>query len=144
MQQIDFHYNVKNRSNYACRLLKKITTLGRTARVWSRDSVLLNRVYTELWTFEDEGFYPHAWAGTPYASEAGIVFGADIEALGSGDVLVLLDEDVPPDWESLFARFDRVVDIVSTDPAELVRSRARYRAYKSAGVPLKVFDRRGN
>ena len=69
MQQIDFHFNVANRSLYACRLLKKVTGMGLKATVWSTNQAFLSRVYDDLWRFEDLTFIPHAWAGSMW--EAG-------------------------------------------------------------------------
>lgn len=35
MQQIDFHFNVAQRTIYACRLIKKVRKMGLTVAVWS-------------------------------------------------------------------------------------------------------------
>lgn len=141
MQQIDFHFNVANRSLYACRLLKKVTGMGLKATVWSTNQAFLSRVYDDLWRFEDLTFIPHAWAGSMWEAEAAVVFADHIEGLPTRDVIVLLDEDVPHDWEQQLARFERVIDIVSTNPEELQHSRQRYRIYHAAGITLKAYDR---
>lgn len=141
MQQIDFHFHVRNRSLYACKLLKKLYGLKLTAVVWSTDRLLLKRVYDDLWRFDDLAFIPHAWSDAPEASQSPIVFGSDLEALPKNKVIVLLDENVPNNWQQALAPYDRVVDIVSTDPEELTHARARYRIYKAAGVTLKAYDR---
>ena len=75
------------------------------------------------------------------AAETPICWSTDLKAL-SGDVLLLLDDELPADWEAEFGRFDRIIDVVSTEPTELERSRARYRAYKAAGVELAAYDRK--
>lgn len=141
MQQIDFHFHVANRSLYACRLIKKVRGLGLTVAVWGTDEIFMNRVYGDLWRFEDMTVIPHAWAGSEFAADAPVVFSTDIDALQSAGVLVLLDESVPPDWQQAFERFERVVDIVSTNAQELEHSRERYRIYRKAGVVLKAYDR---
>ena len=142
MQQIDFHFNVEHRTLYVCRLIKKVRGMGLRVVVWSSDETLLKRAYDDLWRFEDTTFIAHAWAGSPYEVKAPVVFGTELAKLKNADVAVLLDECVPPDWAVQLARFDRVVDIVSTDPAELERSRERYRIYHRAGVELKAYDRK--
>ena len=60
----------------------------------------------------------------------------------SGDVLLLLDDYLPPAWKDDFERFTRIIDVVSTEPQELQLSRERYRAYRAAGVELAAYDRR--
>ena len=142
MQKIDFHFNVAQRTLYACRLIKKVRAMGLTVAVWSSNEVLLRRAYDDLWRFEDLTFIAHAWAGSAFEADAPVVFASDITKLKAADVIILLDETVPPDWEKVLAPFDRVVDIVSTSPTELTNSRARYRLYKTAGVTLNAYDRK--
>lgn len=141
MQQIDFHFNVPNRSLYACRLIKKVHGMGKRIAVWSSDRLSLKKTYDDLWRFEDLTVIPCAWVGDGYESDCRVVFGTDIDALPESDVVVLLDENVPELWQSRLARFDRAVDIVSTRPQEVAAARARYRAYRDAGVTPKAYDR---
>lgn len=141
MQQIDFHFNVANRSLYACRLLKKVTGMGLTSAVWSSSESFLSCVYDDLWRFEDLTFIAHAWAGSQWEAQAPVVFSTDIHALGARSVIVLLDENVPDNWQHELERFERVIDIVSTNPTELQNSRQRYRVYHAAGIALKAYDR---
>ena len=139
MQQIDFHFNVAQRTIYACRLIKKVRKMGLTVAVWSSNEVLLRRAYDDLWRFEDLTFIAHAWAGSAFEADAPVVFASDITLLKPADVIILLDEMVPPDWQQTLAPFNRVVDIVSTNQKELLNSRARYRLYKT--VTLNAYDR---
>ena len=125
MQQIDFH-NVAQRTIYACRLIKKVRKMGLTVAVWSSNEVLLRRAYDDLWRFEDLTFIAHAWAGSAFEADAPVVFASDITLLKPADVIILLDEMVPPDWQQTLAPFN---------------SRARYRLYKTAGVTLNAYDR---
>lgn len=141
MQQIDFHFNVANRSLYACRLLKKVTGMGLASAVWSSNEGFLSRVYDDLWRFEDLTFISHAWAGSQWETDAAVVFSTDISALAARSVIVLLDECVPENWQQELQRFERVIDIVSTNPSELQNSRQRYRVYHAAGIALKAYDR---
>ena len=141
MQQIDFHFNVAQRTIYACRLIKKVRKMGLTVAVWSSNEVLLRRAYDDLWRFEDLTFIAHAWAGSAFEADAPVVFASDITLLKPADVIILLDEMVPPDWQQTLAPFNRVVDIVSTNQKDLLNSRARYRLYKTAGVTLNAYDR---
>ncbi len=143
MQQIDFHFNVAQRTLYACCLIKTVRGMGLTVAVWGSNEILLRRAYDDLWRFEDLAFIAHAWAGSAFENEAPVVFSTDITALKPADVIILLDEAVPPDWQKTLAPFARVVDIVSTNQTELMNSRARYKIYKASGVTLKAYDRKG-
>ncbi|MBP3439018.1 MAG: DNA polymerase III subunit chi [Sutterella sp.] len=141
MQKIDFHFNVPNRLRYACLVARTVYRRGLTLAVWSADERRLRELDSLLWRFDDLAFLPHVRAENPLASETPILLSSNLANL-SGDVLLLLDDGLPPDWASAFERFRRIIDVVSTEPAELQASRARYRAYKAAGVELAAYDRR--
>lgn len=112
---------------HACRLD------GRRARLRELDSL--------LWRFDDLAFLPHVGAASPLAAETPIRLSSRLEEL-EGDVLLLLDDQLPPEWQERLERFNRIIDVVSTKPDELQASRSRYRAYKAAGVDLAAYDRR--
>ena len=141
MKQIDFHYHVSNRSIYACKLVKKVSAMKMSVALFSSNAAFLQMVYDDLWRFEDMTFIPHAWADSEYARDTNVLFTTDLAKLKSSDVLILLDDNVPENWEASFEKFDRIVDIVGTSEEELQTSRARFRLYKSSGVTLKAYDR---
>ena len=141
MEQIDFHFGVRDRSLYTCRLIKKVQGMGLSAAVWSRDLALLKRVYDDLWRFEDLTFIPHCWARDAYCADCTVHFGDTLAELPQDDVLILLDEAVPENWQEALAPFKRVVDIVTSRESELTAARNRYRIYRAAGVVLKAYDR---
>ena len=94
-----------------------------------------------LWRFDDLAFLPHVFADDCHAAETPILLSTKLPQL-TGDVLVLLDDALPADWQKEFGRFSRIIDVVSTEPTELKLSRDRWRAYKAAGVELAAYDRR--
>ena len=141
MQKIDFHFNVPNRLRYACLVARTVYRRGLTLAVWSADERRLDALDSLLWRFDDLAFLPHVRAESPLAGETPILLSSKLGNL-SGDVLLLLDDGLPPDWALSFDRFQRIIDVVSTEPNELQASRARYRAYKAAGVELAAYDRR--
>lgn len=138
---MDFHFGVPNRSLYACKLIKKVTGMGLSVAVWSSDIAVLTRTYDDLWRFEDMTFIAHAWADTEYAADCSVVFSGDMASLPASDVIVLLDEAVPPGWQEGLSRFKRAVDIVDRHPELTQNARERYKIYRSSGVSLKAYDR---
>ena len=53
------------------------------------------------------------------------------------DLLLLLDDEPPPQFASWFTQFERVIEVVSADPADRALARARFKAYRDAGfAPL--------
>ena len=135
MQKIDFHYNVPDRLRYACLVARTVYRLG------TADERRLRELDSLLWRFDDLAFLPHVRATSPLAGETPIRLSNRLEEL-EGDVLLLLDDQLPPEWQERLDRFSRIIDVVSTKPEELQASRSRFRAYKAAGVELAAYDRR--
>ena len=96
MQKIDFHFNVPNRLRYACLVARTVYRRGLTLAVWSADERRLRELDSLLWRFDDLAFLPHVRAENPLASETPILLSSNLAAL-SGDVLLLLDDGLPPD-----------------------------------------------
>lgn len=141
MYSIDFHYNVPKRLPYACLVAKTVLRRGLRLAVWTRNVERLKALDALLWSFNDLAFVPHVGPEHPLAPKTPVLLGADLNAL-TGDVLLLIDDDLPEGWQQAFARFSRIIDVVSLDPEETRLSRARYRAYRDAGVELKAYDRK--
>ena len=87
-----------------------------------------------LWTFKDEAFLPHEIANRPEElrdSEAHIVIVTTEARPIEASILVQLT----PTSEAFARGFETVIDIVDhRDEALLAASRARYRAWREAGV----------
>jgi DNA polymerase-3 subunit chi len=47
---------------------------------------------------------------------------------------------VPSAFESLFSRYERVIEVVSRDEAERARARSRFKAYRERGFQPTTFD----
>ncbi len=141
MQKIDFHHNVPNRIIYACQVAATVYRRNMTLAVWSTNAERLAQFNAQLWERDPLSFIPHLPAEHPKSAQTPVRFSTNLNAL-EGDVLLLLDDALPPAWEQAFQRFSRIIDVVSTDEAELRASRARYLAYKHAGVELAAYDRR--
>ena len=60
--------------------------------------------------------------------------------LPARDVLILLDDEVPDDWKTLFSRFNRVIDIVGAAETERQPARQRFKIYRSAGLSPIAHD----
>ena len=140
MTEVKFHFNVADRTDYACRLLRKATRQGASVVVTGSAAVLA-RFDRDLWTFDALEFLPHVLlpAGAPvpvptpeHLRATRIWLSEDAGASGGRDVLVHLSANVvePP---AGFAQFARVIDIVSLDPQERLAARQRWKQYAAHG-----------
>lgn len=138
MTEVFFHFNVADRLDYACRLLRKAHAGGSKVAVLG-DAPLLEQLDRQLWTFSRLDFIPHCRSDASAAVRAAspIVLGEDVADLMDAEAILLqLADALPPDVQ----RFARVVEIVSTDPEVRQRARQRWRGYEAQGCALKRHD----
>ncbi len=140
MTRIDFHFNVDHRVHYACRVTRKARAAGKRLVVYARSSERLAQYDAMLWTFSALDFLPHVYVNSPLAGATPILLALDPGAAPSSDVLLTLDDEVPSAFETLFNRYERVIEVVSRDEAERARARSRFKAYRERGFQPTTFD----
>ena len=142
MTEVEFHFNVGDKLEYSCRLLRKAHAGGAKLLV-TADPVMLAQLDQMLWTLSATEFLPHCRSDAPPATLAlsPIVLAASalepvLEGRATG-VLVNLGQNVPPGFES----FERFIEIVSSAPEDRQAGRQRWNHYKQRGYALKAHDR---
>jgi len=134
--KVEFHTGVADELAFACRLLRKAYHQG--ARVLVRaPSARLARLDRELWTFAEREFVPHlrfsAPAAPPAAAARTPIWLVDGEwPENPPPVLVNLGAEAPAQPQA----FERIIEIVAADADDEQRGRARWRAYKAAGLDV--------
>jgi DNA polymerase III subunit chi len=134
MTDIRFHVYVVDRVAYGARLVRKSLSVGTRLCVLAdeRDRLALSR---HLWAMRPADFVPHALAGLSAAEtivRSPVVIGSTSADVLHHDALLNLLPEVPLGFE----RFDRLIEVVGTDEAEVVAGRARWRHYRARGYPL--------
>ena len=150
MARIDFHSNVSDKLEYACRLTRKIwsaTAAGEPVRhiVMVGEKADLKKLDERLWSFSAVDFLPHCFIDDEAAIETPILLADDflspaLSQLPHADVLIHLGMRMPSDVPGLLARFPRIVEVVTIDEAERLAGRERYKAYRDLGHELHNFD----
>jgi DNA polymerase-3 subunit chi len=138
--RIAFYFNVDHRTQYACRLVRKVRGQGQTVLVHCRDAQRLERFDTALWTFSALDFLPHVPAHSPLAARTPILLTGQGAAAPARDVLLMLDDALPDDFTTWAARHPRIVEIVSHDDDERRVARDRFRSYKALGFAPETID----
>lgn len=105
---------------------------------YSGDRTLLERLDRDLWTFSALAFIPHCHVRDELASVTPILLAGPVDAdvCAHHEVIVNLDRQQP----EFFSRFDRMIEIVEADDADLEAARSRWRFYKDRGYPLARHD----
>ncbi len=139
MTRVDFYVLDSGgdaRERFACRLTEKIYRLGHRVLVHPRGASQARELDKMLWTWRDGSFVPHlAWepgidAGDAEATPVIVGDGGDTPV--DADVLINLSDEVP----AFFSRFERVAEIVDSDPARRSLSRERFAFYRDRGYPM--------
>ena len=133
MTRIDFHFNVDHRVHYACRVTRKARSAGKRIVVLARSAERLAQFDNALWTFSALDFLPHVHVGSPLAAATPILLAADAATAPPSDVLLTLDDEAPSEFALLFARFERVIEVVSRDESDRLQARSRFKVYRDQG-----------
>ena len=150
MARIDFHSNVSDKLEYACRLTRKIwsaTPEGEPVRniVMVGEKADLKKLNELLWAFSSTDFLPHCFIEEEAAAETPIVLTDDFASsalndIPHADVMIHLGMRMPVDVPALVARFPRIVEVVTVNEAERLAGRERFKAYRELGHELHNFD----
>lgn len=138
--RVDFYFNVDHRLHYACRVIRKARAAGKRAVVYTCQPDRLAQFDNSLWTFSALDFVPHVYADSPLAAATPVVLAASADAAPDSDVLLTLDDDAPPRFEEFFARYQRVIEIVSSDDEDKKRARLRFKNYREHGLQPTAFE----
>lgn len=137
MKEIEFHFNVADKLDYSCRLLRKVQHRGLRAVVTAEPAALAE-LDKFLWQFSNTEFLPHCTdtAGAILTDSTSIILAEQTSACAAQAVLINLGQKIPGDFE----RFDRFVELVSGQPEDRVAGRHRWKTYKDGGFALKRHD----
>jgi DNA polymerase III subunit chi len=136
MTRIDFHSHIADKINYACRLVRKARAANRRIMLLAKDRTECEAINQALWTFSAADFLPHVLAEDPLAPQTPIVLTVhDASDFPHHEVLINLSNAVP----AHFARFERMIEIIGCDAAEVASGRERWLFYKDRGYALTHF-----
>jgi DNA polymerase-3 subunit chi len=136
MTRIDFHSNVPDKIAYACRLVRKAYAANHRVVLVTDDAAQLALLDTAMWTFSATDFLPHVPADSDLAPHTPIILTASDDAtLPHTELLVNLSRRAPAQLD----RFERMIEVISSDEDDAAAGRQRYAAYKRQQYPLTHF-----
>lgn len=136
MTRIDFYTRVEDRFRFACKLCAKAVANRLRVAVFTPDEAATERFDRLLWTIPPTGFVPHVRADSELAAVTPILIHHEPAGFIHDEILLNLSDERP----AFFARFQRLIEIVSTDEADVQRARERFRFYRDRGYELTTHD----
>jgi len=136
MTRIDFYTKVDDKLRFAAKLCAKALTQKHKVNVYVPDHALATRFERLLWTDNATSFIAHCRVEDPLAPQTPVLIHTQEGALLHDTLLINLD----PAWPSFFSRFQRVIEIVSTDSEDAAAARERFRFYRDRGYALQSHD----
>jgi len=139
MSRVDFYVLSEGggdaRLRFACRLAEKAVDQGN--RVYVQTASLAESQYLDelLWTFSDRSFLAHEIAGGngPSHERVSVMLGDAAAPPSHRQLLINLTDRLPADVSA----YDRIAEIVDTDPERKRLSRERYKQYRERGCGLE-------
>lgn len=137
MTEVAFHFNVPDKLEYGCRLLRKAWGSGARVVV-TGETETLRRLDQLLWTFSPLEFVPHCRLDAPAATVAAtpVLLAADLDTCPHHEVLVNLGQQVPAGFE----RFERFIELVTLADDDRAAARGRWKHYADRGYAMKRHD----
>lgn len=132
MTRIHFYHGARDRIQAAAEWLAQAFAIRRHALAFVPDQDMANRLDHLLWTRGATSFIPHCRADSRLAEETPILISSGIHSPVGQQHLLNLDHAVPAE----FARFEEIIEIVSTDDGDRLPARDRYRFYRERGYEL--------
>lgn len=136
MTKVDFYTRVDDKLKLLSVLCGK--ALRQKTRVWisASDDTAAATLDRSLWVAPALSFLPHCLADHALAPETPIVIGLPATTPSHAQLLINTCDEQP----AYFSRFERLIELVSVDDADVERARLRYRFYQDRGYAIQVHD----
>lgn len=136
MTHISFLHGAGDRIQAAAQWLQQAWGERRRVMVYVPDAEQAARLDRMLWTQPALSFVPHCRAEAALAGETPILLAERLDEPVHEDCLVNLSNELPPS----FSRFEHMVEIVSTDDADRLPARERFKFYRDRGYAIENRD----
>jgi DNA polymerase III subunit chi len=134
--KVDFYTGSTDKLRTACQLSHKAMQNGVHTAISLPDAATCEALDKLLWHYPATAFIPHCRSGAEEAEQMPVVLNNGSEKFPHHDLLISLHNESEP----FFSRFERVIEIISTDAEDSRMGRERYKFYKDRGYELRHID----
>ena len=125
---------IKTRDLFLCRLIEKAFTSGRKIYVNAATLEEAQTIDTQLWTFRDVSFVPHAIYNTDLDSSAPVLIGNNAMLSSDFDVLINLAPEIP----EFYSKFQHIIELIISDDMQKKIGREHYKFYQQNNYQLET------
>ena len=136
MTKVDFYTGSQDKLRTACQLSHKAMQNGVRTVISLPDAATFESLDKLLWHYPATAFIPHCPCNAEEAEQMPVVLTHDGDKFPHHDLLISLHNECVP----FFSRFERVVEIISTDAEDSRLGRERFKFYRDRGYELRHID----
>jgi DNA polymerase-3 subunit chi len=134
--KVDFYTGSTDKLRTACQLSHKAMQNGVRTAISLPDFSTFDAMDKLLWHYPATAFIPHCRSDAENAESVPVVLNCGSDKFPHHNLLISLHNECVP----YFSRFERVIEIVSTDAEDSRLGRERYKFYKDRGYELRHID----
>ena len=128
---------LKGRDLYACRVIEKAYSSGKTIYVNVDTLEEAQNFDTQLWTFRDISFVPHEIYSLDSHSYAPVLIGYDNNILNEKrDILINISSEIP----LFYKQFGHIIEVIPNDDNFKSAARKRYQTYQCSAYQMESFN----
>lgn len=128
--------NLKARDLYACRLIEKAYNTNHRVYILAVNLAEAQNIDTQLWTFRDISFIPHAIYNNEPNGETPVLIGYNSVPPKHNDVLVNLTNEIP----KFYTQFKHIIELIQNEEAAKKTGRAHYSYYKNQHHQIETYN----
>ena len=136
MTKVDFYTGSTDKLRTACQLSHKAMQSGLRIAISLPDEATSATLDKLLWHYPATAFIPHCLGDAQDAGQMPVVLNHGSDKFPHHDLLISLHNECVP----FFSRFERVVEIVSSDAEDSRMGRERFKFYRDRGYELRHID----
>jgi DNA polymerase-3 subunit chi len=130
--KVDFYTGSEDKLRTACQISQKAMQNGVRVLLHTPDQAIAEQLNQLLWSFSASAFLPHCFSYETEAATMPIVIGCD-DKWPHSELLISLHASCP----TFFSRFERVIEIISTDANDAALGRERFKFYRDRGYEIR-------
>jgi DNA polymerase-3 subunit chi len=136
MTKVDFYTGSPDKLRTACQLSHKAMQGGVRAVISTPDAATTDALDKLLWHYPPTAFIPHSRGDAGTSEQMPVVLNHGGDKFPHHELLISLHDECMP----FFSRFERVIEIISSDAEDSRMGRERFKFYRDRGYELRHID----